>query len=201
MLSLAGGMTCAAQSVTICVFESKVEIRQADASKRSVSSRAKIAIASLASPADRSAPVALITAIRSENRRSAGTLPARMGTGDIGGGGRNLTANALANRSAGAAVSPPPPPSGGRRRRRRRRVARIGGHRHRSRSDGRRSDRLLIARPGELGPPLLEARFALHEDGQDRRRDEDRRVGAGRDADDQREREVLQRSRPEREEQ
>src|SRR3954462_13717905 len=97
MLSFAGGMARAAQFATICVFGSKVEIRQADASKRSVSSRAKMAIASLASPADRSAPVALITAIRSEKRRSAGTLPARMGTRDIGRGVRNLTRNALAS--------------------------------------------------------------------------------------------------------
>src|SRR5947207_13367533 len=97
-------MTCAAQSVTICVFGSNVEMRQADASKRSVSSRAKMAIASLASPADRSAPVALSTEIRSEKRRSAGTLPGRMGTPDIGHGDRTLTetrSQALSARARG----------------------------------------------------------------------------------------------------
>src|SRR6476469_1171786 len=106
MLSLAGGTTCAAQSVTICVLGSNVEMRQADAPKSNVSSRAKIAIASLVSPADRRAPVALITAIRSEKRRSAGTLPARMGTRDIGDGGRNLTGKRASVSLPSAAVGP-----------------------------------------------------------------------------------------------
>ena len=88
-----------------------------------------------------------------------------------------------------------------RRRRRRRRVARLGGHRDGRRRGCRLADRLEITGFGEVGSPLLEPRLALHEDRQDRRGDEDRRIGAGRDADDEGEREVLERPRSEGEEQ
>src|SRR4051794_31782495 len=110
---------------------------------------------------------------------------------------RDLTRSAV----RAAAASPRRRGGGrcGRRRRRRGTVPVLGGacRRHRHGFRGAAARRLDLARALEVVAALDEARLALEEHRQQGRRDEDRRVGAGHDADDEGEGEVLQRARPE----